>query len=75
MYQSETTPKEVRGVIIGMYQLFITLGILLASLINLGTKNFTYSSASWRITIGIGLLWPLILGIGIQFLDVLLTLT
>ena len=68
MYQSECTPKQVRGVIISMYQLFITLGILLASCVNLGTKNID-GSASWRITIGIGMLWPLILGIGIQCLD------
>ena len=68
MYQSECTPKQVRGVIISMYQLFITLGILLASCINLGTKYIS-NSASWRITIGIGMIWPLILGIGIQFLD------
>jgi SP family sugar:H+ symporter-like MFS transporter len=51
-----------------MYQLFITLGILLASCVNLSTNHIA-SSASWRITIGIGLVWPLILGIGIQFLD------
>jgi SP family sugar:H+ symporter-like MFS transporter len=68
MYQSECTPKKVRGVVISMYQLFITLGILLASCINLGTTNI-HSSASWRITIAIGMVWPLVLGIGIQFLD------
>jgi SP family sugar:H+ symporter-like MFS transporter len=68
MYQSECTPKQVRGVIISMYQLFITLGILVASCINLGTKRLT-SSCSWRITIGTGIIWPLILAVGVQFLD------
>lgn len=68
MYQSECTPKQVRGVVISMYQVFITLGILLASFVNLVTNHLA-GSASWRITIGIGLVWPLILGIGIQFLE------
>jgi SP family sugar:H+ symporter-like MFS transporter len=68
MYQGETCPKEVRGVMISMYQLFITLGILIASAINLGTKNLS-TSLSWRITIAIGMIWPLILAIGILFLD------
>lgn len=68
MYQSECAPKEVRAVVVVMYQLFVTLGILLASILNYGTKGIQ-GSASWRITIGVGLLWPLVLGIGIQFMD------
>ncbi|KIW05347.1 hypothetical protein, variant 2 [Verruconis gallopava] len=67
MYQGECSPKDARGVIISMYQLFITLGILLASLVNLGTKHIG-GSASWRITIAVGTIWPLILAIGVQFL-------
>lgn len=50
------------------YQLFITLGILTASAINCGTRHIS-GSASWRVPMGIGMLWSLILGIGIQFLD------
>ena len=51
-----------------MYQLFITFGILLASVINLGTHSIDGSS-SWRITMGVGLVWPVILAIGVQLLD------
>lgn len=36
MYQAETLPKWIRGFIIGSYQLCITIGLLLASLINYG---------------------------------------
>ena len=68
MYEGEIAPKEARGTIIAMYQLFITLGILLASIVNLGTKHIP-NSGSWRITIGIGMLWPIVLAVGIQFLD------
>ncbi|KAK9417994.1 putative Major facilitator superfamily (MFS) profile domain-containing protein [Seiridium unicorne] len=65
MYQSETAPPWIRGALVCTYQLFITLGIFLAACFNYGTythqKN---SSASWRIVIGLGWLWTLILGIG-----------
>lgn len=40
MYQAETLPKWIRGFIIGSYQLCITIGLLLASLINYG-MSFT----------------------------------
>ncbi|EGU78710.1 hypothetical protein FOXB_10781 [Fusarium oxysporum f. sp. conglutinans Fo5176] len=34
LYQSETAPKCIRGVIIGAYQWAITIGLLLAAVIN-----------------------------------------
>lgn len=46
------------------YQLFITIGILLANLINFGTESIS-NTGSWRIPLGIGFLWPIILGLGI----------
>lgn len=36
MYQSETLPKWIRGMVVGCYQLCITIGLLLASCINYG---------------------------------------
>jgi SP family sugar:H+ symporter-like MFS transporter len=66
MFQAETAPPWIRGALVCTYQLFITLGIFLAACFNYGTythqKN---SSASWRIVIGLGWLWTLILGAGI----------
>ncbi|KAF6805894.1 Hexose transporter 2 [Colletotrichum sojae] len=67
MYQSESTPAIIRGVIVSTYQLFITLGIWTAEMINWGT-NHKAGSASWRIPNGVGFLWALILGAGILLL-------
>lgn len=67
MYQSESSPAIIRGVLISTYQLFITLGIWTAEMVNWGTESRT-SSASWRIPNGLGFLWALILGVGILFL-------
>jgi len=52
---------------VSCYQLFITLGILLADAINLGTKHID-GPASWRITMGIGFVWSGIMAGGIWLL-------
>ncbi|KAF2766374.1 hypothetical protein EJ03DRAFT_330105 [Teratosphaeria nubilosa] len=67
MYQSETAPRQIRGALVSCYQLSITFGIFLADAINLGTHTID-GSASWRITMGIGFLFPLLMGTGILFL-------
>lgn len=67
MYQSESSPAVIRGMLVASYQLFITLGIWTAEMINFGTEKMP-SSASWRIPNGISFLWALILGAGILFL-------
>lgn len=67
MYQSESTPAIIRGVVVACYQLFVTLGIWTAYMINFGTHDME-SSASWRITNGISFAWSLILGAGMLFL-------
>ncbi|KAG9316785.1 general substrate transporter [Chiua virens] len=67
MYQAETAPPQIRGALTATYQLFITLGILVAYCISIGTR-YAAGSASWRIPVGIGILWALILGIGILFM-------
>lgn len=67
MYQSESTPAVIRGVVVACYQLFVTLGIWTANMVNFGTHDMN-SSASWRITVGLGFLFAFILGVGILFL-------
>jgi SP family sugar:H+ symporter-like MFS transporter len=67
MYQSESTPAVIRGVVVACYQLFVTLGIWTAYMINYGTHNMD-NSASWRITVGLGFLFTFILGGGMLFL-------
>ncbi|KAH0489420.1 hypothetical protein TgHK011_009851 [Trichoderma gracile] len=66
MYQAETAPAWIRGAMVCAYQLFITMGIFLAACFNYGTvKHQANSSASWRIVIGLGWIWTLVLGFGI----------
>ncbi|KAK8197848.1 general substrate transporter [Phyllosticta capitalensis] len=67
MYQSESAPPAIRGSLIALYQLFVTLGIWFAELVNFGTETRS-DSGSWRITGGLSFAFALILGIGILFL-------
>ncbi|KAG8694081.1 hexose transporter hxt1 [Ceratobasidium sp. 395] len=67
LYQAESAPKQLRGSLTGTYQLFITFGILVAYCISIGTREAS-NSASWRVVIAIGLVWALILGVGILFM-------
>lgn len=50
------------------YQLFITFGIFLADCINYGTESMPNAS-SWRIPMGIGFAFPVIMSVGIMFLQ------
>ncbi|PWY82084.1 general substrate transporter [Aspergillus heteromorphus CBS 117.55] len=63
MYQGESAPRHIRGAMISCYQLFVTIGIFLAYLINLGT-NTLHGTAQWRITLGLTFLFALALGLG-----------
>ncbi|KAJ9149772.1 General substrate transporter [Pleurostoma richardsiae] len=68
MYQSESAPVVIRGFLISCYQLFVTLGIWVSNMVNWGTHKSYSDSSQWRITNGLGLLWALILGVGILLL-------
>ncbi|TAQ89037.1 hypothetical protein B7494_g2633 [Chlorociboria aeruginascens] len=63
---SETSPTNTRGFIVSGYAMSVTLGILIASLINFGTERLK-SPASWRITMGFDFLWILLLAFGLNF--------
>ncbi|CAO3569006.1 unnamed protein product [Mortierella alpina] len=67
LYMSEIAPKKVRGAIVSGYQFCITIGLLLAACVTYGTENLD-TSASYRIPIGLQMLWALILGVGLLFL-------
>ncbi|KAI0430029.1 general substrate transporter [Xylaria sp. FL1042] len=67
MYQSESSPTIIRGILVSTYQLFITLGIWTSYVVDWGTAD-KVNSASWRIPNGLGFAWSLILGVGILFL-------
>ena len=63
MYQSETSPKWIRGTVVGAYQLAITIGLLLAAIVNNSTKDRN-DTGSYRIPIALQFLWALILVFG-----------
>lgn len=67
LYQSETAPKWIRGVIVGSYQLAITIGLLLASVVNNATHN-RQDTGSYRIPIAVQFAWAIILITGMLIL-------
>lgn len=67
LYQSEMSPKWIRGAVVSIYQFAITIGLLLAAIVNNATKNRPNTS-SYRIPLGIQLVWAVILVAGLVFL-------
>ncbi|KAI0783335.1 general substrate transporter [Abortiporus biennis] len=67
LYNGETSPKALRGMLLVLYQLQIIIGIFISYMIEIGTHHIK-NSASWRIPVGLQMLWGLILLSGIFFL-------
>ncbi|KAI1850294.1 hypothetical protein JX265_002192 [Neoarthrinium moseri] len=67
LYQSETAPKWIRGAIVGAYQLAITIGLLLAAIVNYATQN-RQDTGSYRIPIAVQFAWAIILIVGMLIL-------
>ena len=67
LYMSEVAPKSVRGAIVSGYQFCITIGMLLAAVVDNSTMN-RMDSGSYRIPIAIQFAWALILGTGLFLL-------
>lgn len=67
LYQSETAPKWIRGIIVGSYQFAITIGLLLAAIVDNSTKD-RQDSGSYRIPIAVQFAWSLILVFGMLLL-------
>ena len=67
LYQSETAPKWIRGTIVGAYQLAITIGLLLASIVNNATKD-RMDTGCYRIPVALQFAWAIILVIGMTVL-------
>ncbi|KAG6212234.1 hypothetical protein E4U35_008188 [Claviceps purpurea] len=67
LYQSETAPKWIRGAIVGSYQFSITVGLLLAAVVNNSTKD-RYDTGSYRIPIAVQFAWSIILFAGLIIL-------
>ncbi|KAK5113093.1 hypothetical protein LTR62_003672 [Meristemomyces frigidus] len=67
LYQSETAPKWIRGSIVGSYQLAITIGLLLASIVDHSTRKRN-DTGSYRIPIAVQFAWAIILFAGLLIL-------
>jgi len=67
LYLSEMSPKELRGRLVAMQQLAITVGILVSFLINFGT-SYIPGDISWRIPFGIQAIISILMAIGVLFL-------
>lgn len=67
LYQSETAPKWIRGAIVGCYQLAITIGLLLAAVVDNATKDRN-DSGSYRIPIAVQFAWSIIMVVGMLIL-------
>ena len=67
LYQSECTPKWIRGAVVSLYQWAITIGLLLAACVNQASKDRN-DSGSYRVPICVQFLFSLILGGGMIFL-------
>jgi sugar porter (SP) family MFS transporter len=67
LYNGETAPKAIRGTILVIYQVQIITGIFLSYLIELGSHSID-NSASWRVPVGLQMVWGFILLSGMFFL-------
>ena len=65
LYLSEISPQKVRGMLVSLFQLAITAGILLAYFVG---GIFAEYQHNWRWMLGSGLLPAVILLVGISFL-------
>ncbi len=65
LYIAEIAPFHLRGALVSLNQLAITVGILASYIIDFLFTNFT---GSWRWMFGIGIIPALLLGVGMYFL-------
>lgn len=68
MFIAETSPSELRGILVSCYQLMITLGILLGYITTFGTVSTLSNSAQWRVPLGLCFAWAILMIIGMLFL-------
>lgn len=63
LYIGEAAPKKIRGSLLVLYQVQIISGLFLAYIIDLATHKIP-NSASWRIPIGLQIIWGVLLILG-----------
>ncbi len=65
LYIAEVSPVNLRGALVSLNQLAITIGILCSYLIN---YSFTNTEGSWRLMFGIGIIPAILLSVGMLLL-------
>lgn len=58
LYNSEMAPAKLRGALNILFQLMVTIGILVAQLINYGTQHHSWG---WRVSLAIAFIPAFIL--------------
>lgn len=67
MYQGETSPKQMRGLVIALYQWAITIGIFLAAIVN-NAEAETKGNKGWRTVVALQFAWAAIIIAGMLWL-------
>ncbi|KAL4821862.1 general substrate transporter [Aspergillus spinulosporus] len=67
VFQAEIVPAEIRGLIVGTYQLSLTLGGVVINAVCYGTSGLTDNRA-WRIPLGLFYIVPTIIAASIFFI-------
>lgn len=68
MFIAETSPSEIRGILVSCYQLMITLGIFLGYCTTFSTVHSFVDDRQWRIPLGLCFAWALFMICGMLFL-------
>lgn len=70
MFIAESAPLKIRGSMVVLYQLMITLGILTGNVINYVCKTTIplSNNATWKVPLGLGNLWAVIIALGTHFM-------
>ncbi len=68
MFISETAPKAIRGALVSSYQLMVTAGIFVGYCVEFTAHHNFTNSGQWRIPLGLGFLWALLMMTGMFFM-------
>ncbi|KAK3380723.1 putative transporter protein [Lasiosphaeria ovina] len=67
LYLAEISPASIRGFMVAFYQFCITMGLLISSCINMGTRGM-WNMGSYRIPVSLQLVWAIALIVWLLFL-------
>jgi MFS family permease len=68
LYQSEVSPAESRGLMVGLHGVLIGFSYSLTGFISYGVSFAPYGQFQWRFPLAVQIVWPLVLLIGMFFL-------